>query len=729
MGVYDNPPYYLSAYSLAVKRGFVGSIDEWLASLKGNKVELRCQDNKIQWRWRSNTELDKSAIDDTWKELLDVSEVKNAVENAETAKRDAETAKEAAENAAKHAEEEITHARYFNIDEHGAVSLQPEYRGAYPQNATADGMEFGVSDRGTGVTGSKNAELPRNLVIPDTVDGIAVTSIGVGSFAGNMTIESIVLPTEVTVIPDYCFFYCRNLKDVHANGIITSIGNYAMHSTAIDTVDFSGVTSVGLSAFAKSHVRKVALSALTEMGSQAFANCAYLQSVDVGQLTDVADLAFCGCYELQEVKSAAGITSVGMLAFCTTPKLSTVDLSAEADSIKEYAFLKSGFEYDWSALAGCAFGIGATAKLVNPEDIWSDLSIKECENPIPTLLRQGYDGWADRPIGTSGKTYGANGCALFSFIHAYCGLTGQQLNSVEEFENIAASFNADILDQFDNSTTFVPVIGEAFGLTVEDYRIETGEDLQRIYDALAEGKYVVAVMPDQNVVDLIDDDTGDEYDLLNGHAALIYGVRADGRLLIAESSWQDQENSANGIQFALRFEHILHTPIVVDGVEVKQGTKYYIVSKEDTTMKEVNEKLDALVLSASFRMQTGTYTVATDITETTTISIPGTSGAKLLLFQADDTTYAAIKSIAEGDAMRGHDWTVGVLAQILSEFNFGGKTRCYIAYMDELTYNSKTYWQPADKTVLCANGDGGFSFSVFALKAGKYNWTAYYWDE
>lgn len=33
--MYENPPYYLTAYGLAVKRGYTGSQDEWLASLKG----------------------------------------------------------------------------------------------------------------------------------------------------------------------------------------------------------------------------------------------------------------------------------------------------------------------------------------------------------------------------------------------------------------------------------------------------------------------------------------------------------------------------------------------------------------------------------------------------------------------------------------------------------------------------------------------------------------------
>lgn len=37
MGMYDHPPYYLSAYAIAVKHGFVGTEAEWLASLKGEK--------------------------------------------------------------------------------------------------------------------------------------------------------------------------------------------------------------------------------------------------------------------------------------------------------------------------------------------------------------------------------------------------------------------------------------------------------------------------------------------------------------------------------------------------------------------------------------------------------------------------------------------------------------------------------------------------------------------
>ena len=36
---YNNPPYYLSAYGLAVKHGFKGTEEEYLASLKGETEE------------------------------------------------------------------------------------------------------------------------------------------------------------------------------------------------------------------------------------------------------------------------------------------------------------------------------------------------------------------------------------------------------------------------------------------------------------------------------------------------------------------------------------------------------------------------------------------------------------------------------------------------------------------------------------------------------------------
>lgn len=77
---FENPPYYITAYGLAVKRGYKGTLDEWLASLhgkQGDRVELRRLDDKIQWRWISagtNTETDKETAG-PWTDLVDTSEL------------------------------------------------------------------------------------------------------------------------------------------------------------------------------------------------------------------------------------------------------------------------------------------------------------------------------------------------------------------------------------------------------------------------------------------------------------------------------------------------------------------------------------------------------------------------------------------------------------------------------------------------------------------------------
>lgn len=79
---YENPPYYLSAYGLAVKQGFCGSVKEWLESLqgsRGDKVELRKNGNKIQWRWvpdgDSTGETDAER-DGTWYVLADLEDLR-----------------------------------------------------------------------------------------------------------------------------------------------------------------------------------------------------------------------------------------------------------------------------------------------------------------------------------------------------------------------------------------------------------------------------------------------------------------------------------------------------------------------------------------------------------------------------------------------------------------------------------------------------------------------------
>lgn len=55
-----------SAYELAVKNGYVGTEQQWLEDLKGEKVQLQQEDNKIYWKYED---------DANWIFLIDLAQV------------------------------------------------------------------------------------------------------------------------------------------------------------------------------------------------------------------------------------------------------------------------------------------------------------------------------------------------------------------------------------------------------------------------------------------------------------------------------------------------------------------------------------------------------------------------------------------------------------------------------------------------------------------------------
>ena len=120
---FENPPYYLTAYGLAVKRGFKGTLDEWIASLKGekgdqgDKVELRYLEDKIQWRWipdagaaENESVEDDAGTENTaedlkddyeWHDLINVAEIRGEIieQTLEEARGAADTAAKMADSA------------------------------------------------------------------------------------------------------------------------------------------------------------------------------------------------------------------------------------------------------------------------------------------------------------------------------------------------------------------------------------------------------------------------------------------------------------------------------------------------------------------------------------------------------------------------------------------------------------------------------------------------------
>ena len=147
--------------------------------------------------------------------------------------------------------------------------------------------------------------------------------------------------------------------------------------------------------------------------------------------------------------------------------------------------------------------------------------------------------------------------------------------------------------------------------------------------------------------------------------------------------------------------------------------------KIDAFAESTNGKLDALLQSvgSGFRVETGVYTAEEDAgvsinNKTAIVELP-CKGVKILVFTPDDDTSTSILATTSGT------WLVGFVGQALKK----------IPYMDKNYLQCGGYLSNINDGTLVNTGamiidaDNGAKFGVAGIKAGTYNWTAYYWND
>ena len=402
------------------------------------------------------------------------------------------------------------HAEYFTITENGVLSVK-------------DG-----------------AELPKYLVIPELVGEVAVDSIATGAFMGNTAIKTVVFPKTVKHIPESCF----------------------NESTLEKIINVDHVTSIGKNAFRASYLKSIKMPNLVSTAGSAFAYCACLTHADIGKVTQIQAGDFVKCRSLSRIQSDDLITSVGVGAFSNTPNLVNASFVQNLTSIGNGGFLQSGYDYDWQTLddKGCSFGANATSLQINPTDFWSECTTYDCENPIPTLLCQDDPRWKTRPIGTSGVVWG-DGCMLFCIMHIYGGLNNMSFSTVEEMEEEIERIAPGHLNNYSMNLRDIPMLVKPLGMTSTAYEPYNKENLQALYDALADGKYAIVVVPSN--------DTGSK---MTGHTVVAYGLTKDGKLKIANSGYKYFLDRTVGCTYKLPYK----TMCLPDS---EQSVSFYIVEK------------------------------------------------------------------------------------------------------------------------------------------------------
>ena len=184
--------------------------------------------------------------------------------------------------------------------------------------------QFNYTANNGAITITQYTGLGGSVAIPSTINGLPVTSIGDGAFAGS-SLTSVTIPNSVTSIGDGAFYGCWSLSSVTIPNSVTSIGDW----TFFNCVSLASVTIP---------------DSVTSIGSEAFQYCGSLTGVTVpNSVTSIGQWAFQYCGSLTSVTIGNSVTSIGFGAFSGCTGLTSVYSQGNAPNADSSVF--SGDDY------------------------------------------------------------------------------------------------------------------------------------------------------------------------------------------------------------------------------------------------------------------------------------------------------------------------------------------------------------------------------------------------
>lgn len=253
---------------------------------------------------------------------------------------------------------------------------------------TSAGFEYFENENGVTISGySGNGG---DIVIPESINGRAVTEIGIRAFGGNEIIKSVKFPATLEKIGDRAFMGCIGIEKLELENV-REIGSAAFADcyALTEVIIPQGVETIGNDAFAfNDGIIKVVLpEGVKNWGAHVFQNCNSISDVTLpSDMTVLPDGMFFANYSLTQLtlpeglveigKSALrstkiesltlpeGLKIIGDYAFEGTPKLKSINIPESLEYIGEEAFestsiteltLPAGFKTFWGWSFNCCY--------------------------------------------------------------------------------------------------------------------------------------------------------------------------------------------------------------------------------------------------------------------------------------------------------------------------------------------------------------------------------------
>lgn len=198
--------------------------------------------------------------------------------------------------------------------------------------------QYTVLDDGTAEI-TRYKDYGSDIVIPPTLGGHFVTSIGNSAFYSKDTLNSLIIPDSVTRIGVTTFYNCRNLTKVTIPDSVITIGDEAFHRC-------------------RSLAEVTIPNSVTTIGDKAFYRCSSLTKVSISDsVTFIGEFAFAYCSKLIEVIIPNSVTNIGVKAFSNCTSLISITVDRSNNNYKSI----NGNLYDKTEATLIQYAIGKTA--------------------------------------------------------------------------------------------------------------------------------------------------------------------------------------------------------------------------------------------------------------------------------------------------------------------------------------------------------------------------------